>query len=223
MLEDDYRLFNCQRCAKQVRICRRCDRGHLYCSGECSAIRRRESLHRAGARYQQTQRGARLHAARQHAWRQRQMQKVTHHRFHRARPPAKVASVSESAAPERNDDHLGCPPRTAASGRTSTGDRPQRRRPAQSPSAGLSRPSQGASYPPRRAGVMVRGDPVRCDFCGQTLQPFARALGPFGGEPGSWPQESALVHFEFRFTTPRGRRLRGLGDFQSLRRLGLYR
>ena len=26
LLEDDYRLFNCQRCAKQVRICRRCAR-----------------------------------------------------------------------------------------------------------------------------------------------------------------------------------------------------
>ncbi len=77
LLEDDYRLFNCQRCAKQVRICRRCDRGHIYCSGQCAVIRRCESLYRAGARYQRTQRGATLHAARQRAWRERQMQKVT--------------------------------------------------------------------------------------------------------------------------------------------------
>ncbi len=69
-------------------------------------------------------------------------------------------------------------------------------------------------------------------WCGETLYVAISAdtpsshslgLGPFGGEPESWPQESALVHFEFRFTTPRGRRLRGFGDFQSLRRLGLYR
>ena len=33
---------------------RRCDHGNIYCAGECSRIRRRESLRRAGARYQRT-------------------------------------------------------------------------------------------------------------------------------------------------------------------------
>ena len=77
--EQTYRLYNCGRCAEQVRICRRCDRGNQYCAGVCAALRRRESLRRAGARYQRSYRGACAHAARQRAWRERQTQEVTHH------------------------------------------------------------------------------------------------------------------------------------------------
>jgi hypothetical protein len=76
--EESYRLYSCRRCAQQVRICRRCDRGHQYCRGECARIRRRESLRRAAQRYQQSYRGACRHAARQQAWRTRRAQKVTH-------------------------------------------------------------------------------------------------------------------------------------------------
>jgi hypothetical protein len=76
--EESYRLYSCRRCAQQVRICRRCDRGQQYCTGECAQIRRRESLRRAGARYQMSYRGACRHAARQRAWRGRRAQKVTH-------------------------------------------------------------------------------------------------------------------------------------------------
>jgi hypothetical protein len=75
--EPTYRLYNCQRCGVQVRICRRCDHGNIYCAQECSRIRRRECLRRAAARYQRTRRGAWRHAARQQAWRARQ-QTVTH-------------------------------------------------------------------------------------------------------------------------------------------------
>lgn len=78
VLEDTPRLYNCGRCGEQVRICRRCDRGNTYCAGACATIRRRESLHRASARYQQSYRGACRHAARQSAWRARRAQKVTH-------------------------------------------------------------------------------------------------------------------------------------------------
>lgn len=76
--EKTYRLYSCGRCANQVRICRDCDRGNLYCAGACALIRRRESLRRAAERYQSSYRGACLHAARQSTWRKRQMQKVTH-------------------------------------------------------------------------------------------------------------------------------------------------
>jgi hypothetical protein len=75
--EPTYRLYNCQRCGVQARICARCDHGNVYCAGECSRIRRRESLHRAGTRYQQTRRGAARHAARQRDWRASHP-KVTH-------------------------------------------------------------------------------------------------------------------------------------------------
>jgi hypothetical protein len=77
--EQSYRLYSCRRCAQQVRICRYCDRGNQYCTGECARLRRRESVRRAGARYQLSYRGACCHAARQRRWRERQPQKVTHH------------------------------------------------------------------------------------------------------------------------------------------------
>ena len=76
--EPTYRLYSCQRCGVQVRICARCDHGNIYCAGECSGIRRRESLRRAQARYQRSRRGATLHAARQRTWRARRWQEVTH-------------------------------------------------------------------------------------------------------------------------------------------------
>ncbi len=73
-----YRLYSCARCGAQVGLCLRCDRGNRYCLVGCARIRRRESLLRAGARYQQSYRGACRHAARQRAWRARCVQKVTH-------------------------------------------------------------------------------------------------------------------------------------------------
>jgi hypothetical protein len=73
-----YRLYSCVRCGAQVSLCLRCDRGNRYCVSGCARIRRRESLLRAGARYQQGYRGACRHAARQRAWRARCAQKVTH-------------------------------------------------------------------------------------------------------------------------------------------------
>ena len=81
MREPAYRLYNCERCQVQVRICERCDRGNVYCAGECAKIRRRESLRRAQARYQRSRGGARRHAARQRRWRERQRENlkiVTH-------------------------------------------------------------------------------------------------------------------------------------------------
>ncbi len=82
MREPAYRLYNCERCQVQVRICERCDHGNVYCAGECAKIRRRESQRRSQARYQRSHQGARRHAARQRRWRERQRQKlkiVTHH------------------------------------------------------------------------------------------------------------------------------------------------
>jgi len=76
--EPTYRLYNCRRCAMQVLICAQCDHGNIYCGGECSQFRRRESLRRAAARYQHTRRGAARHAARQRAWRASHQSKVTH-------------------------------------------------------------------------------------------------------------------------------------------------
>jgi hypothetical protein len=97
--EESYRLYSCGRCRRQVRICCNCDHGNRYCEGECAAVRRRESLHRAGARYQCSYRGACRHAARQSAWRERRAQKVTHHG---SLDPATAGTVTTRSSP--------CPP-----------------------------------------------------------------------------------------------------------------
>jgi len=76
-----YRLFNCARCHRQVKICRSCDRGNIYCGKDCAREQRRVSLRRAGRGYQATFRGRLNHAARQMTYRVRRARKVTHHAF----------------------------------------------------------------------------------------------------------------------------------------------
>lgn len=61
-------------------LCERCERGQTLCSAACRARRRRAQVRAAGARYQGTRRGARLHAARQARYRARRREEVTHPR-----------------------------------------------------------------------------------------------------------------------------------------------
>lgn len=76
-----YRLWSCARCREQQRLCRPCDRGQRLCT-PCAPEQRRQAVRRAGARYQGTRRGRRLHAARQARYRERRANfaapKVTH-------------------------------------------------------------------------------------------------------------------------------------------------
>lgn len=72
------RLYSCCRCNAQVIICSRCDRGQRYCAGDCRHKAQSESRKRARKKYQSTRVGRFNNAARQHRFRQRQPQKVTH-------------------------------------------------------------------------------------------------------------------------------------------------
>ena len=112
--EGSYRLFSCRRCAQQVRICRHCDRGHQYCAAGCARIRRRESLRRAGDRYQQSYRGACRHAARQRVWRARQLQKVTHQGSPEGVGAAIVSATSTLTLHEHADTVTPPPPDSLA-------------------------------------------------------------------------------------------------------------
>jgi hypothetical protein len=167
--EQTYRLYNCARCAEQVHICRRCDRGNQYCAGECAQIRRRESLRRAGERYQGSYRGAYAHAARQRAWRERQTQEVTHHGSLSSMVSVTVASTSTQITIEHGT-HVDAasvePPAQAHSGCeiAVTLERADSRIHA-----------RGTTH---RAG-MPR---LRCSVCGCVLPHFAR-LGPLRGGP----------------------------------------
>jgi len=98
--EPTHRLYNCARCAEQVQICRRCDRGNVYCARACAGVRRGESLRRAGRRYQLSHGGACRHAARQRAWRERRAHKVTHQGSPPVALPATVAAASIGSQPE---------------------------------------------------------------------------------------------------------------------------
>lgn len=71
------RLFLCARCRVQVHICSPCDRGHIYCAGDCSQVSRSASVCEAGRRYQRSRKGRFAHAERARRYRQRQ-QNVTH-------------------------------------------------------------------------------------------------------------------------------------------------
>ena len=72
------RLFHCARCHCQVIVCRRCDRGNVYCATGCTDHARTTSLRRAAKRYRATRRGRHSNADRQRRFRARQREKVTH-------------------------------------------------------------------------------------------------------------------------------------------------
>lgn len=72
------RLFVCAECRCQVQICSCCDRGQIYCAGNCAPHTRRRSLLAAGRRYQTSRRGRLAHAVRARRYRARG-KKVTHH------------------------------------------------------------------------------------------------------------------------------------------------
>jgi len=70
-------LYSCLRCNSQVKICRRCDRGNIYCM-KCAPKAREEAKDRAATRYQASYQGRSNHAARQRRYRESLKQKVTH-------------------------------------------------------------------------------------------------------------------------------------------------
>lgn len=165
--EQTYRLYNCARCAQQVRICRECDRGNQYCAGECAQIRRRESLHRAARRYQSSYRGACAHAARQRAWRGRQTQEVTHHGSLSSALSVTVASSSTQTTIEQATyvDIAAVKPQAQSSYELAI----------TLEFADLRMHARGAAH----CAGMPR---LRCSVCGRVLLPFAR-LGPLRGGP----------------------------------------
>jgi hypothetical protein len=65
------RLFLCNHCRQQVIICRRCDRGQVYCSPVYALEVRRRNQRDARRRYQATDRGRRMHADRNRKYRAR--------------------------------------------------------------------------------------------------------------------------------------------------------
>jgi len=110
-MEEPARLFYCGRCQAMVRICRRCDRGQVYCSPACSGQARRHAQRDAGRRYQQTRGGRFAHAARSRAWRARQ-QNVTH-QGSEAPPANAVLAAMPRVAPTGSQRTVAVPGKPA--------------------------------------------------------------------------------------------------------------
>lgn len=96
-MEPSARLFHCARCHCQVIICRRCDRGNVYCFKGCAGEARKRCLRDANARYRRSHRGRLANAARQRRYRARQ-QKVTYQGSDPAGDPALLKPGGEVTA-----------------------------------------------------------------------------------------------------------------------------
>lgn len=103
-MESTARLYQCMFCHKQVTICRKCDRGNIYCAGDCAVQARTISLKLAKVRYQATFIGKRHNAARQARFRKNHKKIVTYH----TSPPSPQHDSIESLEkkPEKTEnDH----------------------------------------------------------------------------------------------------------------------
>ncbi len=71
------RLYQCAHCHCQVVICSDCDRGNIYCNGDCARTARLTMHRQSNQIYQKTLAGKIKHAKRQERYRHRQKGKVT--------------------------------------------------------------------------------------------------------------------------------------------------
>ena len=65
------RLLLCKLCRAMVLVGSCCDRGQVYCTGDCAKKARRRSMCEAGRRYQASKKGRLAHAERQRRYRER--------------------------------------------------------------------------------------------------------------------------------------------------------
>lgn len=87
------RLATCPRCNTRFYICRSCDRGHVYCSEECSNGAREDSLRAIRQRYRESDLGKEKH---KRAERRRRRRRRRQAHASQARPPAPVGDHGSS-------------------------------------------------------------------------------------------------------------------------------
>jgi hypothetical protein len=108
VIHESYRLYNCQRCHVQVKICRRCDRGNVYCGKDCAAAARKMNARRYSADYQSTPEGRDNHKVREQRYVER---KMTQHCSPRASPVPDSAPIGiVDAGKETNDESFADEP-----------------------------------------------------------------------------------------------------------------
>jgi len=103
------RQFLCVRCQAQVLICSCCDRGQIYCAGDCAREARRHRQRAAGRRYQASRRGRLTHAERARRYRRdHAQQKNVTHQGSGPRPPDDLLSVGPAAAASTPPSSSAC-------------------------------------------------------------------------------------------------------------------
>ena len=100
-MPDSARFFLCARCRSQVVLCRRCDRGQVYCARDCALAARQQSLRQANQRYAKSRRARVLSAQRQHRHRLRQ-------RSQRANKVTDQGSAAPKAGARLNSSTVSC-------------------------------------------------------------------------------------------------------------------
>jgi len=148
---DSYRLFECDHCGKEIRICRCCDHGEVYCPGEqCASLARELKNLQYRSDHQQTKSGRKAHAARQAQYRLRRemlqlvgTQVVTDHP---STPPSSSVKVSSIEDEEIEDGTAQTQPTESE----------------------LSVTVQDT----QTTGQLLNADAVRCDVCGRLCRPF---------------------------------------------------
>jgi len=100
---DSGRFFLCALCRRQVLICSRCDRGQIYCAGDCRLEARKMRRREAARRYQRSRNGRFNHAARSRRYRARA--KIVTHQGSPA--PPLDAFVPEASAAAREEHPPG--------------------------------------------------------------------------------------------------------------------
>jgi hypothetical protein len=147
---EEGRVFTCGLCGKTVWICKRCDRGHRYCSEACSRAARDASKARAGRKFQKTGRGREGNARRQreYYYRHRGARKnLTHHTSPAPSAACRMASPTTAVIGEFQRQIPGEPEKAQAQSRALLVD-------------GMASP-HGSS--------LSEGAP-RCSFCGRPVR-----------------------------------------------------
>ncbi len=102
---DSGRFFLCALCRRQVLICSHCDRGQIYCAGDCRFDARKMRRRETARRYQRSRSGRFNHAARSRRYRTRQ--KIVTHQGSPAPPPSACVPEASTAAREEPPPDAG--------------------------------------------------------------------------------------------------------------------
>jgi len=204
----------CAGCRSIFFICRRCDRGQIYCGIACRMRGRQQARARANARHQSSEEGRADHRDRQRAYMSRR-RSMTDTGSVRHAWEGKVRGAGESPAPEV--PHVHPSERTDGADQQrepGLGDGPLRAGHAQgaAPPGEPSAPARDADLA-RSAGALLRCAPARCAVCG-VRGSFLRT-----GLSDGFGFGIDTLHYEVEIAASPAKPRRGVGRFHDVRRL----